>query len=204
MCALSAATGCVHWTFNANAAVRAAITIARVGPGNGYVAFIGERAANVYALDATTGAMIWKSHVHDHPFARVTASPTYHDGRLYVGVASGEETAGAVPEYECCTFPGSLVVLGASDGSRRLLCRSRARPQDADPPARQGVLRGRRWRRHVLRARWRHSQQRGCNCSERERTHPQSRDRRTRRSTTHSSAPLLWPGVTDSERHRIR
>jgi polyvinyl alcohol dehydrogenase (cytochrome) len=116
--ALSAATGCVHWTFTADAAVRAAITIARLDSGNRYVAFIGDRAANVYALDATTGAQIWKSHLDDHPFARVTASPTYHNGRLYVGVASGEETAGAVAEYECCTFRGSLVALDASTGAR--------------------------------------------------------------------------------------
>jgi len=116
--ALSAATGCVHWTFNADAAVRAAITIARAESGDRYVAFVGDRAANIYALDATTGALIWKSHVDDHPFARVTASPTYHNGRLYVGVASGEETAGAVAEYECCTFRGSLVALDASNGAR--------------------------------------------------------------------------------------
>ena len=115
--ALSAATGCVHWAFHAEAAVRAAITIARLD-GNRYAAFVGDRAANVYALDAATGAMIWKSHVDDHPFARVTASPTYHNGRLYVGVASGEETAGAVAEYECCTFRGSLVALDAATGSR--------------------------------------------------------------------------------------
>jgi len=98
--------------------VRAAITIARAESGGRYVAFVGDRAANIYALDATTGALIWKSHVDDHPFARVTASPTYHNGRLYVGVASGEETAGAVAEYECCTFRGSLVVLDASNGAR--------------------------------------------------------------------------------------
>ena len=116
--ALSAATGCVHWSFTADAAVRAAITIARLESANRYVAFIGDRAANIYALDANTGALIWKSHVDDHPFARVTASPTFHNGRLYVGVASGEETAGAVAEYECCTFRGSLVVLDAANGSR--------------------------------------------------------------------------------------
>jgi polyvinyl alcohol dehydrogenase (cytochrome) len=116
--ALSAATGCVHWTFNADAAVRAAITIARAESGGRYVAFIGDRAANIYAVDATTGALIWKRHVDDHPFARVTASPTYHNGRLYVGVASGEETAGAVAEYECCTFRGSLIALDASNGAR--------------------------------------------------------------------------------------
>jgi polyvinyl alcohol dehydrogenase (cytochrome) len=115
--ALSAATGCVHWVFRAESAVRAAITIARLDPAR-YVAFVGDRAANVYALDAATGAMIWRSHVDDHPFARVTASPTFHNGRLYVGVASGEETAGAVAEYECCTFRGSLVVLDAATGSR--------------------------------------------------------------------------------------
>ena len=114
--ALSAATGCVHWAFRAEAAVRAAITIARLD--QRYVAFVGDRAANVYALDAATGAMIWKSHVDDHPFARVTASPTFYNGRLYVGVASGEETAGAVAEYECCTFRGSLVALDAANGSR--------------------------------------------------------------------------------------
>jgi polyvinyl alcohol dehydrogenase (cytochrome) len=115
--ALSAATGCVHWTFRAEAAVRAAITIARLDQSR-YVAFVGDRAANVYALDAATGAMLWKSHVDDHPFARVTASPTFYNGRLYVGIASGEETAGAVAEYECCTFRGSLVALDAANGSR--------------------------------------------------------------------------------------
>ena len=116
--ALSAATGCVYWTFAAEAAVRAAITIARLESGGRYVAFVGDRAANIYALDANTGALIWKSHVDDHPLARVTASPTYHNGRLYVGVASGEETAGAVAEYECCTFRGSLVALDAANGAR--------------------------------------------------------------------------------------
>ena len=115
--ALSAATGCVHWTFRAEAAVRAAITIARLDQTR-YVAFVGDRAANVYALDAATGAMLWKSHVDDHPFARVTASPTFYNGRLYVGIASGEETAGAVAEYECCTFRGSIVALDAASGSR--------------------------------------------------------------------------------------
>src|SRR6187397_3487115 len=47
--ALSAATGCVHWSFTADAAVRAAITIARLESANRYVAFIGDRAANIYA-----------------------------------------------------------------------------------------------------------------------------------------------------------
>ena len=119
--ALSAATGCVHWTFRADSAVRAAVTIAKIETNKGaavYAAFIGDRTGNVYAVDATTGSLIWKAHLDDHPFARVTASPTYHDGRLYVGIASGEETAGSTADYECCTFRGSLVALNAATGAR--------------------------------------------------------------------------------------
>src|SRR6185295_19250075 len=63
--ALSASTGCVHWFFKANAAVRAAVTIARIETRTGqhYAAFIGDRAANVYALDAATVELLWKTKV---------------------------------------------------------------------------------------------------------------------------------------------
>jgi polyvinyl alcohol dehydrogenase (cytochrome) len=130
--ALSAATGCVHWVFQADAAVRAAVTIARVGAATSvvtsaatstatserYAAFIGDRSGNVYAVNAATGALMWRVRVDEHPFARVTGSPTFHNGRLYIGVASGEETAGAVADYACCTFRGSLVALNADSGAR--------------------------------------------------------------------------------------
>jgi polyvinyl alcohol dehydrogenase (cytochrome) len=117
---LSAATGCVHWFFQAEAAVRAAVTIGRIVTSSGprFAAFIGDRSGQVYALDAASGALLWKTKVDDFPFARVTGSPTFHEGRLYVGIASGEETAGAVGSYECCRFRGSLVALDAATGAR--------------------------------------------------------------------------------------
>jgi polyvinyl alcohol dehydrogenase (cytochrome) len=118
--ALDAATGCVHWTYRADAAVRAAITVGRIDTTSGprYAAFIGDRSGNVHAVDAATGTLLWKTKVDDFPFARVTGSPTFHEGRLYVGVASGEETAGAVADYECCRFRGSLVALNAATGAQ--------------------------------------------------------------------------------------
>ena len=117
---LSAATGCIHWFFQAAAAVRAAVSIGRVNTpaGGRYAAYVGDRAGTVYAVDAATGALLWKTKVDDHPFARVTASPTFHNGRLYVGVASGEETAGAMADYQCCRFRGSLVALNAATGAQ--------------------------------------------------------------------------------------
>ena len=117
---LNASTGCVHWFFQAAAAVRAAVVVGRVTTSAGarYAAFIGDRAANVYAVDAATGALLWKTKADEHAFARVTASPTFYNGRLYVGVASGEETAGAMADYECCRFRGSVVALNGATGAR--------------------------------------------------------------------------------------
>src|SRR5437773_58696 len=116
--ALDASTGCIHWYFSAAASVRAAVTIGRVetDAGSRDVAFIGDRAGNVYAVEAAKGTLLWKTKVDDHPVARVTGSPVFHNGRLYVPVASGEETAGATSGYECCRFRGSLVALDGATG----------------------------------------------------------------------------------------
>jgi polyvinyl alcohol dehydrogenase (cytochrome) len=118
--ALSAATGCVHWFFQAAAPVRAAVSVGRI-EANGRsrtAAFIGDRAANVYAVDAGTGELLWKTTVDTHPVARVTGSPVFHNGRLYVPVASGEEGTGAISSYECCRFRGSLVALDGATGEQ--------------------------------------------------------------------------------------
>jgi polyvinyl alcohol dehydrogenase (cytochrome) len=118
--ALDVATGCIHWFFQAAAPVRAAVTIGRIDTASGavYAAFIGDRAANVYAVDAATGKQLWKARADEFPVARVTGTPAFDRGRLYVPVASGEETAGAVSSYECCRFRGSLVALNAATGAQ--------------------------------------------------------------------------------------
>ncbi len=120
MYSLSAATGCIHWFFNAGQGVRSAVTVVRADmPGGARdVAFFGDAAANVYALDAATGKQLWKTDVDDFPVGRISGSPTYHNGRMYVGVASGEEASGAVPTYECCKFRGSVVALDAATGKQ--------------------------------------------------------------------------------------
>ena len=118
---LDAATGCIHWFFEAAQGVRSAVSVGRVtiGGATREAAFFGDGAANVYALDAVDGRLIWKTRVDDFPVARVSGSPTLHNGRLYVPVASGEEGTGAVPTYECCRFRGSIVALDAATGTTR-------------------------------------------------------------------------------------
>jgi len=115
---LSAETGCVHWYFDAGSSVRSAISVAQVETASGPqdAAFFGDAGANAYAVEAATGRLLWKTKVDDFPVARITGSPVYHNGRLYVPVASSEEGAGSHRNYECCRFRGSVVALDAATG----------------------------------------------------------------------------------------
>jgi polyvinyl alcohol dehydrogenase (cytochrome) len=116
--ALDAKTGCTIWTFQAKAGVRSGIVIgARPGAPGKFGAYFGDGRANAYGLDAATGEQIWTRQLEDHRSANITGTPTLYEGRLYVPVASGEEGQGGNPNYECCTFRGSLVALDAGNGS---------------------------------------------------------------------------------------
>jgi polyvinyl alcohol dehydrogenase (cytochrome) len=111
---LSAATGCIHWFFDAGQGVRSAISVGRVGTRE--IAVFGDSQANLYALDAATGRLLWKTDVDDFPVGRISGSPTLYNGRIYVGTASGEEASGANPAYECCKFRGAVVAVDAATG----------------------------------------------------------------------------------------
>ncbi|WGR74291.1 MULTISPECIES: PQQ-binding-like beta-propeller repeat protein [unclassified Bradyrhizobium] len=114
--ALDAKSGCTLWTFATDAAVRAAISFAPLAGTDQFAIFFGDLKANAYAVNALTGAQIWKVKVEEHPAARITGAPTLHSGVLYVPVSSIEEVAGSQPSYECCTFRGSVVALDAATG----------------------------------------------------------------------------------------
>jgi len=112
---LDAATGCIRWVFSANGGVRTAIAVGKAGART--AAFFGDTAANAYAIDADTGSPIWTRKIDEHPLARITGSPAFFEGRLYVPVSSYEESQGADPQYACCSFRGNVVALDAGTGS---------------------------------------------------------------------------------------
>jgi polyvinyl alcohol dehydrogenase (cytochrome) len=117
--AFDAETGCVYWRFPTHQIVRTSIIIARLpsaGRGPRYAAFFGDLQSNVYAVDAETGTHLWTKRVDMHPQARLTATPTFYDGRLYVPVSSLEEAARGARTYECCTFRGKVVAYDAATG----------------------------------------------------------------------------------------
>ncbi len=115
--ALSKDSGCVYWFFKAGAAVRGAISVATVGSRAEVGAFFGDLGGTVYSLYATDGTLRWSTKGDIHPLARIVGSVVVADGRVYVPIASAEETAGASPAYECCKFRGSIGAYDADGGN---------------------------------------------------------------------------------------
>ncbi len=130
--ALDSATGCVHWSYAAQAGVRSAISVGQIGNGPAaknvnaakhaqaakYAVFFGDIRGKVYALDLRTGTLLWSALADEHPTARITGSPKLYRGRLFVPVSSIEEGMGGSTAYPCCSFRGSVVAFDARTGKR--------------------------------------------------------------------------------------
>ena len=115
---MDAASGCVYWSYRADAAVRSAVSVGPAGTAGQYLAYFGDLKGNVYALNAATGAQVWKIALDPHPSARITGAPQLYENRLYVPVSSLEEATASDPSYECCTFRGSVAALDARTGKQ--------------------------------------------------------------------------------------
>lgn len=113
--ALDAKSGCILWTFSARTGVRTAPVLGERA-GGGYAIYFGDTGANLYAVNAATGQEIWRRQVDEHPFARITGSPTLDGARLFVPISSLEETAASQPGYACCSFRGSVAAIDINDG----------------------------------------------------------------------------------------
>jgi polyvinyl alcohol dehydrogenase (cytochrome) len=116
---IDASTGCVHWSFQAQAGLRSTAMIAPVRPGSSRMAaFFGDIRGNIYSLDATSGELLWKTPVDPHPLSRIMAAVKVYDGRVYVPVANREETTSAGYDYVCCTSRGIVVALDSGTGKQ--------------------------------------------------------------------------------------
>jgi polyvinyl alcohol dehydrogenase (cytochrome) len=130
---LDAKTGCTHWTFDAGAAVRTAVSVVTIQSASGkqLATVFGDDSATVYALNADTGKPIWKKRLDRHPDARITGAPVPFGQRLFVPLSSLEELSAAAPGYECCKFRGGVAALDVRDG--KLLWRTFTIEQEPRP-----------------------------------------------------------------------
>jgi polyvinyl alcohol dehydrogenase (cytochrome) len=126
--ALDADSGCTLWGFRAASGIRGGTAI---GDAAGTPAVFFADTANVYALNAKTGKLLWKVHPVDHFASVATATLRYYKGVVYQAFSSFEETVSGDPKYQCCTFRGSVVALNAANGDK--LWQSFTIPDPAKP-----------------------------------------------------------------------
>jgi polyvinyl alcohol dehydrogenase (cytochrome) len=140
---LDARTGCAYWRFDAESTTRSSIAIGALpasDPGSPakprYAAYFTDWTRSAYALDAETGALLWKTQVDEQNGVQMTGSPTLHEGVLYVPVSSAEEALAMADDYECCKFRGAVAAVDAIHG--KLLWKTYMTP-DAPKPFRKNA-----------------------------------------------------------------
>lgn len=115
---VDAETGKLIWQHSVPDYVGVTGSLSRTSPAvSGDTVYIGtQKGARLLAIDTATGDLRWSTTLDDHPYAQLTQSPMVYDGVVYQGVASSEENAATDPEYECCTFRGSIQAVDAATG----------------------------------------------------------------------------------------
>jgi polyvinyl alcohol dehydrogenase (cytochrome) len=121
--AVSAASGSVLWSAKVGSYVGAPTDVSRTTPAvNGNEIVIGTGAASatptapvgayLLGINASTGALLWRTKVDMDPYSMITGSPVIDNGVVYAGVSSDDELASSATP----TFRGSVVALSAQTG----------------------------------------------------------------------------------------
>jgi hypothetical protein len=89
---------------------------------DGNILFFGTLThALVVAVNRLTGELLSTIQINSHPMAVVTMSPTFFDGKLFIGASSVEENLTLQPTYPCCSFIGNMVALAFDGKNFRVL-----------------------------------------------------------------------------------
>jgi polyvinyl alcohol dehydrogenase (cytochrome) len=107
--AINTTTGALVWK---NTAAPGSVSIHGMAVYDGRL-FHGKSGGEVIARHTSNGSIIWRVEPESNPQAFIWSSPVYHDGKLYVGVASTQESAGFTSTP---TFRGSFVRIDAATG----------------------------------------------------------------------------------------
>src|SRR5579863_589185 len=123
--AVNAGTGQVIWSNPLSAYTGIAGDVSRTSPaiagseliaGDGWDHNTLTAGAHVFAVDRTTGKLLWLDSVDSNPTSIITGSPVVSNGVAYVGISSKEEDLASQPGYKCCTFRGAVVALNVTTG----------------------------------------------------------------------------------------
>jgi polyvinyl alcohol dehydrogenase (cytochrome) len=119
---LDSRSGCSFWTYETDREVRAVAVGSLRAAGGETAVFFGDDHNWVTALDAATGALLWRTRVETHPLSRITSPPAVYEGRVFVPISGMEDPLTHDPNHQCCTHRGAVAALDVSSG--RLLWKS--------------------------------------------------------------------------------
>lgn len=78
----------------------------------------GDQDGLIYGVDRRNGAVRWQVRPNPHPSTAIYGSPTPVGKYVAIGTSSNESVIEASdPNYPCCSFRGSMVLLDPRDGS---------------------------------------------------------------------------------------
>ncbi|MFD9702892.1 PQQ-binding-like beta-propeller repeat protein [Lentzea sp. NPDC059081] len=112
--ARNARNGDAKWEFTLPPASRYAYNSDGPTVAGGKV-FFGDSTSRLFALDQRTGRLRWQVQLDDGVASTTTSSPIVHNGLVYVGTSSGENTLPIT--YACCTFRGHVDAYDVDNGA---------------------------------------------------------------------------------------
>jgi polyvinyl alcohol dehydrogenase (cytochrome) len=116
--ALDTKTACVKWAFDAGVPLRSSVSYGELGNSGKQALIFGDARAHVYAVDAKTGALIWKAEGRHDKQGQITGAAVLYKDRVIVPISSSGVGSGANQAFDCCTGLGAVVGLDAVTGDR--------------------------------------------------------------------------------------
>lgn len=118
--ALDTQSGCVKWSYDAGAALRASAAISEPQDAGQRYLIITDEQARLHALDPATGQLLWQvsGEVDAGVATRLTGAPLPFENKLYVPVSASGVARGADADHECCDGRGAVTALDITTGER--------------------------------------------------------------------------------------
>ena len=109
-------SGCIHWRFSANSAVRSSLNLDTTNDGKPTL-FFADDLGTIYAVNASNGRLRWRTSQRWFPVSVISGSLSFHDNALYVPVSTFETALAGVDTYPCCRSHGGVAAIDATNGT---------------------------------------------------------------------------------------